>query len=161
MGSTFILEMTSLVPQLKGLTALVIVFCLADFGVNTIFLPAVSTDVFITVVLGIFQAFTILAQFFSWFFMLNTIPAVKMGYTSIFQDFWRLFGTTGVYVLLFVITIVVLVSQISRGGDDFYDLWDNMAIVTLWSLERLAAMVHYGCSLYYIVKIFSDPTHFL
>jgi hypothetical protein len=93
--------------------------------------------------------------------MLNTLPAVKIGYTTIFQDFWRLFGTTGLYMLMFVITIVVLASRINASQDQFYDLWDNWTIVVLWSLERLCAMLHYACSLHYIVKVFADPSHFL
>lgn len=147
--------------RMKVLTLAVIGSSLIDFALNTVYVPALSTDLFIAVVFCMVQIVTVLFQFFSWFFMLTSMRQVKLGgYTILFKNFWHLFLTTSAYVFLFVIEKVVLFSLMNGNQKDFYDFWDNWAIIILWSIERIVAVVHYSYSIYYIIMIFSNTQYF-
>lgn len=147
--------------RMKTLTAAVIGSSLLDFGINTVYVPALSTDLFIAVVFSMVQIVTVLFQFFSWFFMLTSMRQVKLGgYSILFKNFWHLFLTTSAYVFLFVIDKVVLFSMMNKNDQDFYDFWDNWALIILWSIERIVAVVHYSYSIYYIIMIFSNTHYF-
>ena len=147
--------------RMKTLTGAVIGSSLLDFGINTVYVPALSTDLFIAVVFSMVQIVTVLFQFFSWFFMLTSMRQVKLGgYSILFKNFWHLFLTTSAYVFLFVIDKVVLFSMMNKNDQDFYDFWDNWALIILWSIERIVAVVHYSYSIYYIIMIFSNTHYF-
>ena len=64
--------------RMKTLTGAVIGSSLLDFGINTVYVPALSTDLFIAVVFSMVQIVTVLFQFFSWFFMLTSMRQVKL-----------------------------------------------------------------------------------
>ena len=146
---------------MKTLTGAVIGSSLLDFGINTVYVPALSTDLFIAVVFSMVQIVTVLFQFFSWFFMLTSMRQVKLGgYSILFKNFWHLFLTTSAYVFLLVIDKVVLFSMMNKNDQDFYDFWDNWALIILWSIERIVAVVHYSYSIYYIIMIFSNTHYF-
>jgi hypothetical protein len=147
--------------QLKSFTALVLVLSLLDFAVNSIYIPSVTVNLFVTVIFCMAQMVTILLQFFSWFFMLTGLNLFKQGgYSQVFLNFWHLFASTGVYVLLFIIDKSILFASMSQDKD-FYEVWNYAPLVLFWSLERLAAVVHYALSIYYILRIFSDQRNLI
>jgi hypothetical protein len=160
--STFTILM-NVTSKIKRFTLLLILLSALDFTLNTIFIPSITTDLFTTVIFVMGQMVTILLQFFSWFFMLTALSEFRQGgYAHLFINFWHLFATTAVYILLFLINKVMLLAAVGARTDlDFYDFWDNRTVVTLWSLQRLAAVVHYAFSIYYILRIFSDAKNFV
>jgi len=139
----------------------IFIACFADFAFNSIFEPTFSTTIFNLLILCMAQMVTILAQFFSWFFLLTSRRSVKFGgYESIFRDFGVLFLTTTAYVVLFVIHKAMLFVVMGRGAD-LYDLWNNWTLLTLWSCERIVAVLHYCFSIFYTIKMLLDPSQFL
>jgi hypothetical protein len=147
--------------QVKSFSPLVVLSSILDFAMNTIFIPSLSTDLFITVILCMVEIVTILLQFFSWFFMLTSLREFRQGgYGTLLANFWHLFATTGTYILLFLIGKVVLFVHMGNPEDDLYVFWNNGAILATWSLERIVAVVHYAFSIYYVMKIMSNPRNF-
>jgi hypothetical protein len=149
--------------KIKRFTLLLLLLSALDFAVNTIFIPSITTDLFTTVIFVMGQMVTLLLQFFSWFFMLTALREFRQGgYSHLFVNFWHLFATTSVYIVLFLINKITLLAAVGDSTDlDFYDFWDNRTVVTLWSLQRFAAVVHYTFSSYYVLRIFSDATNFV
>jgi hypothetical protein len=143
--------------RLRSFTILVLLLSLLDFAVNSIYIPSVTIDLFVTVIFCMAQMVTVLLQFFSWFFMLTGLNLFKEGgYGQVFVNFWHLFASTGTYVLLFIIDKAILFASVSEDMD-FYDVWNHAPLIAFWSMERLAAVVHYALSIFYILRIFSNP----
>jgi hypothetical protein len=148
--------------RMKGLTGLVIVFTLVDFAGNTIFVPIISSELFVIVIFCAVEIVAILFQFFSWFFLVTSLREFRRGgFLMLLGKFWHLFASTGVYLLLFMVDKVILISRTSSTTIDLYTMWDDMGFVVMWSFERIAAVFHYSLSIYYVMKIFSSPRNFL
>lgn len=147
--------------MLKGAALAVILACLLDFGVNMIYAPAITSSMFICLILSMFQIVTILLLFFSWFFLMNMTNSVRYdGYFETFKQFWPLFATTTLYLVFFLINIIMQFIYLNRGND-IYDLWDKPAMTAFWSIQRLFAFFHYGLSAYFVLRLLSDPAQFL
>lgn len=141
--------------------ALLIFTSCLDFGVHTIYEPSVCKTVFDTVIIAMTKIVTILFQFFSWFFMISSRRIVRItGFESVFHNFWILFVTTLINVLLFLAYIVVLFTYIVYGAR-LPQLWNQFSLITLFSIQRLFACIHYAFSMFYMIKIALDPLQYL
>ena len=132
-----------------------------DFGVHTIYEPSVCKTVFDTVIIAMTKIVTILFQFFAWFFMISSRRIVRIsGFESVFKNFYILFITTIFDVLLFLVYVVILFTYIVNGAG-LPQLWNKFLLITFFSLQRLAAVIHYGFSMFYMIKIALDPVQYL
>lgn len=152
--------LTENVNQMRLISLIVVVSSCADFAINTIYVPIVSMELTFGIIFSMGQIVTVLFQFFSWFFLLSSIRQVKMGgYTHLFKTFWHLIVSTLAYLVFFLIEKIVVLSEIGSGDKTMYDMWNNVPLLILWSIERVVAVVHYSYSIYYVVKIFSSKEH--
>jgi hypothetical protein len=149
--------------RMRGLTSLVILFSVVDLAGNSIFAPIVSSEVFVLVIFCAVEIVAILFQFFSWFFLVTSLREFRQGgFVMLLGRFWQLFATTGVYLLFFIIDKVILFARMSDEVEiDLYSMWNYTPFVVMWSFERVIAVGHYSLSIYYVMKIFSDPHNFV
>lgn len=147
--------------NVKYASLTVIFTCLLDFAVNMIYTPAITTSTFIVIILWMGQIVTILFQFFSWFFLMNMIREVRYGgYSLVLKKFYPLLISGCLYLLFFLINIIIQFAYIGNDND-IYSLWNNGAMMTFWSLQRLVSIFHYALSIYNTLRMLTDSSQFL
>lgn len=139
---------------------LVMFASLIDFALNTIYDPYLGQSLFITVIICMAQMVTILLHFFSWFYIISSLSQVQKSGDSIYKQFLPLVITTLTYIIFFIIHKAVLFSIMKTSNLDLIDLWNNAALLTLWTIQRFLAVVHYSFSMLYIIRIISEPARF-
>ena len=139
----------------------IFITCILDFIMNSIFEPTFSTVTFNLLIISMAQMLTLLSQFFAWYFLISSRRSIKFGgHELFFNEFSILLYSTIIYVFFFIIYKIILFEVLSDESD-LFDVWNHFGLITMWSSQRIVAVVHYCFTFYYTIKIILDPSQFL